>query len=1222
VNEFTDLHHHSEMSLLDGYGSIRKHVQRAKELGHAAVVLTEHGSIRGWQALASECASEKIRPGFGCEFYVTKDHRRRGLTDEQRDSVTAGKSGDDARAAVAALEAMLGVKDRRHLVLVAMNDVGVRNIIALNNAAHRDGLYYKPRIDLELLAKHSEGVFGSSACMGGVLAQPLLQGDFDEALDTAEDLATILDGRFYGEIQPHPLKSIRAVNIQIVRICRALGIPLIATNDAHYVTPDDWDVHDALLAVGHGKLISDTERIRYHPESFCLRDREGMERCFESYHRDLDWDAVQEGLDNAASLGEDVGGSLPAPPPGRVFLPALAADPDAELALLCQQGWDGLRSIDARASRNGCGTDGRGDQEVDYTTRLTYELKTIRDRGFAPYFLLVRDVIGWCRSHGIAVGPGRGSSAGSLVCYLLGITAIDPLEHKLMFERFLDPARPDWPDIDIDVDGRHRSRVVRYLQEKYGERRVALVGTVNRMRGRTALRDIGRAYDVPYSEVNSVSSAIVGDVVRGDEGDEGTIKDALASVPAFSDFAGRYPDAMRAMLELEGHVRHVGIHAAGVVVSPHDLDDALPLELRKSRGESVIVTAFDMRDVERAGYVKLDLLGLNTMAVINEALEIADRRTGWRPDLEDLTYDDPEVLQAFTDGDFIGVFQFDSPSARAACAGVEFHTFDDIVAMNAINRPGPANAGLADVWRDRRAGRPTKRLPAAVEDLCSDALGVMVYQEHVIKVLREVAGFDHVMASKVRRAIAKSKGREAIDEFEEDFVAGAKKAMGGEPAARALWAQIGEFGRYAFNRSHAAAYGAIAYWCQWLKLNLPVEFFTALIANQPDTDRASRLVRAAARRGIRIEPPSVNTSHVRWRAERGAVWTGLSMIKGVGDNAAAELERCAPYTDIVDLLMRVDRRRVHKGVLVALVKAGALREVTPHSTTSLLYALESGALLKAAKRKKDPLLHVQACLDEAAAATVPASDEDLWAMQLQVGIPGSGKHPLGVLNGVDLEFLASGWASLDDVADGDRVRGVISACKVGSGDGGKWARLELEDIHGTRLTMRLNAEDHAKNHLVLDEGVGALVACRVRVTQNGNVYCDYMVDLLALREKLVGRSRADFSSESWPEDIELSEWERTLIRGAHPAGDEEPVWRAKTWNRVLVTSAKDRTDSMGGRMCFARVEGGQGPSYELVVFSSVRRGNRLIPGEIREIRAKWQKSSGSLIAEGIRKVKP
>jgi len=1202
MNSFVDLHHHSEGSTLDGFGSLDVHAQRCKDLGHPAMAITEHGTLRGFVGLEAACKKHGLWPVYGCEIYVCRDHKRRGLNEEQIAAVTANKKKDEAKEARAALEKAEGIKEKRHFVLLAENEQGLQNLIRLNNIANLEGFYYKPRIDLDLLEQYNEGLLVNSACIGGLLAASFLNGDTDRLLDDIERLLDIFDDRFSIEIQPHPIEEQALWNVNAVKLAQHYDIPLVAANDSHYPAPDDWKVHDTMVCVGTRRKVADCERMRYVAETFGLKDAASMKEAFNRSHPELPDAVIEAALERSIELAERCRAVLPRPT--NVLLPKVTQEDrsaDDELTDLCHEGWQ-KRSIDDRAQRL--------DIDVDaYFDRLEHELNIVKDKGFAPYFIYVARMMQWARETGIMTGPGRGSSAGSLICYLLGITSLDPLEHKLLFERFLTPGRPDWPDIDCDVEDKRRGDVIQYLRDTYGEDCVAQISTVTRMRARSALRDVARAHDVPPYLVESVISTIIEEKTRSEPGESHeAIRRTLETSSALQDFADQYPQVVEHAMRLEGNVRHVGLHPAGVVVTPTPLIDFVPLEQRLNHGDRITVIAYDMRDTEKVGLLKLDVLGLRTLTILSQAVAMIERRRGVKINLEDLDFDDGDVLDTFTANDFAGVFQFDSPSARSMAKEVTFDSFRDIVAVNAINRPGPAKSGLAAQWLKRKQTGQWEPTHPTIEAICEDTYGVIVYQEHIIRILQELAGYNPVDAGRVRKMIAKSKGRGTLEEERSTFVAGAVKHGGMvEEEADALWTQIEEFGAYGFNLSHSAAYSALAYWCQWLKVKYPQEFFCALLANEPDMNAAVRLARDAVRHGVKVKPPNVNTSATTWSIYGTSLVAGLSTIKKVGERACESLEEQQPFSSFADFIERVDRRVVHKGVIEALVKSGAMRSIVPN----VGWMLENYERLL--KNTKKQTWREEVDGEVAASADLPQLHaEDEWALRIGTGGAGETQHPLGVLATMQQELLRDDfnndyayhqtWGTLD----GSWLLGAITVYKSGTSGGEKWAQVELEDINGDKFKLRFGDAEYKRHRHVLDVGVGALVGVNLSSSKYGSLKPVLMVDMLALRSDWLN-GELDANACVWTKEY-------------HPVRryDENPSpawWRHG--GHVLVLNVNKRIDSMGNPFAFVRVDCGVDNTVEVVVFNSLWASARRLLKVGNVVWMKGRKDRG-VIAEQVK----
>ena len=1201
---FTDLHHHSEFSLLDGFGSVNTHVKRCCELGHTAVAFTEHGTCRGFVALDKVCEEHKIKPIFGCEVYVCRDHKKTSLTKEQLAAVTAGLKGKEAKEAKAGAEHVEGIYEHRHLILLAENDEGLRNLIKLQNRANTDGFYYYPRIDLNLLEDHSEGIIVNSGCIGGVLAKSFFDGDIDRVIEDVEFFVDVFGDRFSLEIQPHPIDLQVRWNKFVLMLSDEYDIPVVAANDSHYPNPDDWQTHDVLVCMQTKKKVVDCDRMRYEVETFGLKSAEDMIEAFARSHPELPKAVVESAVERSAEIAERCNAKLWKPK--KVLLPSVPTKfvtdviyrntiEDEELQELCIDGW-AWRKLP------------KGKESNQYQERLSHELEVIEDKGFANYFLIVYEMLNWAREQDILTGPGRGSSAGSLVCYLLGITSLDPIKHGLLFERFLTPGRVDWPDIDCDVEDRRRPEVIQHLRDLYGDDCVAQISTVSRMRAKAALKDVAKAYSLNYSEVDQLTSAIIDEKTRIDPGDShDTLRKAIENTPALQAFEVENPEVVEHGMKLEGHMRHVGIHPSGIVTSPIPLSGFVPLERRKSRNEVVIVIAYDMRDCEKVGLIKLDLLGLRTLSAVADTVRLVKRRHKDYVNLEELRTDDRTVLDAFTEHDFSGVFQFDTTAMRGACDGVIFDGFEDVVAMNALNRPGPSKSGLADQWRKRKIKKTWDAAHEMIEEICEDTFGVIVYQEHVIRILQELAGYDPVEAGRLRKAISKSKGVGYLQAERPTFVKGAKASGMLEEDADALWSKIEEFGAYGFNRSHSAAYSLIAYWGQWLKINYPIEFFCGLLMNEPDNDKANRFVREASRRGIRICPPDLNVSKTSWTLRGSALVTGIESIKRCGEKACSEIEKHAPFADFPDFVSRVNRRVVNKGVIGAMIKAGALRCLLPNSQ----WALENfEVLLKRVGQigwasKMNNL--IEASKDEE-----DFTDDDLWALRLEVGVNGDGRHPLGSVKGLFDGYLRSGFVKLNKAHDGSWVAGVVANFNKGTSRGERWAAIELEDEDGDRIKIKFDDKLFNAYRAVLDVGAGALVAVNIAVSKYGGAKPAVLVNLLEIRN-------------SWRTGEALTP-EMALVTAAfHPLQGPErrsDWWRDKK-SKVLILNVNTRREKISRRkFAFVRVDAGVGDTYEVVVFASVYEDCRklLKVGNIVNLRAKREKK-GSLIAVSVNKVK-
>lgn len=954
TEDYVSMHVHSDLSSLDGACKIADYLEVARERGAPALAITDHGTMRGFYDLLSAAneAEDAVKPIYGVEFYVSPDMHRRGLTDEEKDAVAGAARGTERTRLIKDHEETEGIRDRWHLTAWALDDVGLRNLFRLTSAAWTEGFYYKPRIDIEEIAKHNEGVAFATGCLNSPINDLWLAGKKRRALGVADRLYEILGDRLYLEIQPHNIKAQREVNglwtTPSVR-SRYREAKLLATQDSHYLTRDDAGSHDVLLCIGTAARITDPDRFRFDGDEFHFRTREEMEAAFLANHGHISDDDVKEALDNTVELAERVT-TAPKIDKLRALLPAVEMPEGykSEMAYvrdLCIEGmrW---RDISGRAKKI---AEAEGITHAEmlqrYGARLRHELGELNRKRFLPYFLVVRELYDWAREKKIMCGPGRGSSAGSLVAFLLGITSVDPLEHKLIFERFISPARPELPDIDMDWEDARRGEIIEYLVEKYGRANVCQIATHGKLTGKQVLKDVSRVFNVPFAESNMITDH----VMERDSGDERafhTVEDSIEQSKELRDFAESYPDVITHAIALEGLTKTLGIHAAGIIASPVPLTDIIPLESRTrppsaGPGPRIVVSALDMEGVQAMGLVKLDVLGLRTLTYLRMCVEEVERRHGVRHDLEALSLDDPDTLQCFTDGDFMGVFQFDSVSSRKLCAGITFTHFEDIATMTAINRPGATRSGLAEQYVER------KKEGISVTDLSEeevfhekvraitvDTLGVLVYQEHLMRVFGEVAGFSPAEVERVRKIVGKREGAEAMERERPAFLDGVKSATPdmSEETANKLFGALVQAGAYQFNKSHATAYSIVAYWCAWLKIRYPIEFSWALVSVEPELSEIRRIAKDATRRhSIAFLPPDVSTSRETFSidpdSETRAIRGSLLHVRGVGPAACEKIIAAQPYTSVSDL---ITRGKANRTVLRVLTSAGALDGIAPN----------------------------------------------------------------------------------------------------------------------------------------------------------------------------------------------------------------------------------------------------------------------------------------------------
>jgi len=809
--DFVHLHVHSDMSQLDGCGKIGDYAQKAKDMGHNAIALTEHGTMRGYFTQLEQCEERDMKPIYGIEFYVANNMRRKGLTSDEKDGITNGLKRAQWKEVIRDYEDREGIRDRWHITVWAKNEVGLKNLFKLSTNAWLEGFYYKPRIDVEELLKYREGLIVATGCQSSVVMDHVCVGKRKRAFREADRLYDAFGEDMWLEIMPHAGADQMASNkfaMELVdRYSRQLR--MVATQDAHYVDASDCDAHEVLLCIGTGDSMHNEDRFRFGDGELYLKSRREMFNDLMKHHGYMGKKAIKAALDNTLEVAERIEDKIIKIDRFACLMPPVdvpskfGGDEFAYTKALCIHGWT-WREIPKRAELYAKKHGMSYEEAIGvYKHRLFHELKAITTQKFITYFLLVRDIYNWARKQDIMCGPGRGSAAGSLVAFLLGVTSVDPVEHALLFERFINPARVDMPDIDMDFEDVRRQEIIQYLRDKYGDDRVSQIATVGKLSGKQCLKDVSRVLEVPYAAVNEVTNSII-ERSSGDERASQTIEDSFRDFKVCRAFNDRYPDVLTHSKRLEGMSKNLGIHAAGVVTSPVPLVEITPLEVRKHSDGDVVVTAVDMNGAQAHGLLKLDVLGLRTLAVLKDAVRAIKERHGLDIDLERLELDDPKVLQAFTDHDYTGIFQYDSPSADKICMGVPFDTFEDVAAMTALNRPGTARSGLATEYVDRKKHpekRKTGHFHPKVSEITADTMGVIVYQEHVQKIFVEIAGFPPGTADSLRKKIAKKYGDETIGKERENFIRGAKEKSGiDEKTAGKIMDAITFFGSYGFNK--------------------------------------------------------------------------------------------------------------------------------------------------------------------------------------------------------------------------------------------------------------------------------------------------------------------------------------------------------------------------------------------------------------------------------------
>ncbi|GAC1515086.1 MAG: DNA polymerase III subunit alpha [Gemmatimonadaceae bacterium] len=893
---FVHLHCHSEYSLLDGANRIDDLIARALEFEQPALAITDHGNLHGAWEFQAKAKKAKLKSIIGMEAYVAPGDRRL-----------------KARTTVPGTTAP--AKPYYHLVLLARDVAGYKNLIKLSSLAYPEGFYVKPRVDRELLARHSEGLIVSSACMAGEIASHLLAERWDAAREAAGWYAELFKDRYYLEVQAHTSPGQAVLNERVFQLAGELNLPVVATNDAHFLRPVDHASHDVLLCIGLGKDVDDADRMRYDRELYFkaapeIRDAfPGRDDVLENTLRIADETAV------AFSKTYHVP-SFPLPP-------HVASENELLVAL----------------ATTGAKTRYGDPLAPAVQERLDYELGVITKTGYAGYFLIVYDFIKAARDRGIPVGPGRGSAAGSLVAYALRITDVCPLKYDLLFERFLNPERVSMPDIDVDFCFERRGEVIDYVRQKYGRESVGQIVTFGTLKSRAAVKDVGRTLGFTPGETDALAK-----LIPNQPNFSLTVREAVAQVPEVKKLYQqdeRYTRLLNFAIDLEGLSRHTGVHAAGIVIAPGPLDDYVPVCTQTSKGsgassgESVVVTQYDMNALEQAGMLKMDFLGLTTLTVITDALAAIKARTGTAPDLETIPYDDPEVYRMLRSGRTCGVFQFESPLATDMLRGMRCDRFDDLVASNALMRPGPLDAGMHRVYqrRKRKEEPVTYQLPE-LQEILEPTYGVITYQEQVMRIAQVLAGISLAEADVLRKAVGK-KDAELVRAELGKFVQKAVDRGYDRRTIEDIAGQLETFGRYGFNKSHSVAYSVISYHTAWLKTHYPAEFMAALLSSSiGDTDSVVKFINESRELDIAILPPDVNESGYKFTVVGDhRVRFGLGAIRNVGRTAIDSIlasRSSGPFTSLADLCRRIDLRICNKRVFEALLYSGALDGLGGH----------------------------------------------------------------------------------------------------------------------------------------------------------------------------------------------------------------------------------------------------------------------------------------------------
>ncbi|HUV46951.1 MAG TPA: DNA polymerase III subunit alpha [Candidatus Bathyarchaeia archaeon] len=885
--DFVHLHVHTEYSLLDGLSKIPELVKKAKDLNMPALAITDHGVMYGVIPFYLECQEQGIKPIIGCEIYM------------------AQRSRFDKQTKIDA--------DQYHLLLLTKNLEGYRNLMKLVTEAHLNGFYYRPRADFELLEKYHQGLICTTACIEGEVPSLLLEGKEEQAKKVSQKLLTIFGEDFYLEIQVHPrIKKQSQANEKLVVLSRKLGIPLVATNDVHYVDRKDAEAQDALLAVQTKKTIADKNRMTMiDSPDFYLRSAQEMKELFIEQ---------PDALKNSLKIAQKCDLKIPI---GRWILPRFPLKKKETAESVLEKLAE--KNVKLRFPH----------PSKQFRERLSYELDVICKKGFATYFLIVQDFVNWAKVQGIRVGPGRGSAAGSLVSYILRITTINPLEHNIPFERFLSPDRPTPPDIDLDFADDRRDEVIAYVTKKYGKGKVAQIITFGTMEARGSIRDIGRVLGMPYSEPDKIAKLIpVGF----------SIEEAMNSVIELQEFYKQkeFKKLLDLAKKVEGCSRHASTHAAGVVIADKDLTEYVPLQ-KESKGERIITQydmyALDLNVSEKAiGLLKMDFLGLRNLSILQKSIELVSQNTGKKVDISEIPLDDKGVFQLISKGQTVGVFQLESGGMRRVAKNLKPSQFSDITAMVALYRPGPMDL-IPEFIKGKENKHKVKYPHPDLIPILEETYGIALYQEQCLQIANLMAGYTMAEADNLRRAIGKKK-KAIMNKEKEKFADGAKEKGYSKNVADKVWGYIERFAGYGFNKAHSVSYAMIAYQTAYMKVHYPVEFMTALLTAESVTssgpikdEKVSRAIEEAKGMNIFILPPEINKSQTWFSIERDphslegkAIRFGLAAIKNVGEAAIEAIlneKKKREFTSLTDFCSKVDNQKVNKKVLESLIQVGA-----------------------------------------------------------------------------------------------------------------------------------------------------------------------------------------------------------------------------------------------------------------------------------------------------------
>ncbi|MDP6052756.1 MAG: DNA polymerase III subunit alpha [Candidatus Latescibacteria bacterium] len=1085
---FVHLHNHTHYSLLDGANRIKDLAETAKDYGMPAIAMTDHGNMFGAVEFYKTVKDVGLTPIIGCELYIAAGNHK-----EKRPARTGDR-----------------VDQTTHFVVLVQNATGYKNLMKLTSAGYLEGFYYKPRVDLELLEKHSEGLIALSACAKGPIANLVVGGQMDKARDKCKQLRDIFGKNFYLEVQDHGLDFDKPINNAMIEFSKEFDIPIVATNDAHYLNKEDAPAQDVLVCIQTGKELSDPKRLKFTTDSLYFKTAGEMKQLFGH---------VSGAIENTVKISELIDfemdlGTLKHP---QVPVPEGYENLDAYLRKMA---YDGMKS--------------RYDTITEEMTfRLDYELGVIGQMGYPGYFLIVADFVRFANEHNIPV-MARGSALGCMVAYTLGITTVDPLSYGLLFERFLNPERVSMPDIDIDLADRERDKVINYVVEKYGQKSVAQIITFGTMGAKAAIRDVGRVLSLSYGDVDRIAKLVPTELKM-------TLNRAMDQVPELKQIAeggGIEGQLIGYAKILEGLSRHASVHAAGVVIAPGDLTDYVPLY--KPSNKETIVTQYTGEVMEEVGLLKMDFLGLQNLSVIQDALALIKETTGDEIDLEDIPLDDKKTLDLFCRGETTGIFQFHSSWLHDFLRRLRPDAVEDLIAMNALCRPGPLNGGVVDDYIDKKHGRKevTYHHPV-METALKETYGLIVYQEQAMQIARDMAGFTLGRADFLRKAMAKKKP-EVMAEERRDFVEGSVKNGIDKKIAEEVFSLIEYFGGYAFNKSHSAGYAIVAFQEAYLKAHYPVPFMAALMSNEmSDTDAIVVLINECRKTDIKVLPPDINKSDKVFTVEGESIRFGLCAIKNVGHGAVESIVKArkeyGEFSDIFDLCDNIDLRLANKRVLESLTQAGAVDSLEGHRAQNLDVIDIAIDAAQSRQRDRDKgqtslfdlngddddepiMIHkpVLPAVPKWPASQTLALEKDLLGFYVT-------GHPLAEFEDDLRAFATAEMRRLDRVSDREEdvvVGGIVTAIKpIVDRKGQSMAFVTLEDFSGAGEILVFSDQYELHKTLVAADSL-ILVRGQISAKEGENkVVASEIMSLPEARDKLTRSVVVTVTPEQTTDDI-------------------------------------------------------------------------------------------------------